>query len=134
MNSYVVAYIGVFLTFLILDALWLGLIAKDFYQSQMGDLMKTNINYFPAVFFYALYSAAIVYLVIFPNEAQQNALISVALSGVILGMAAYGTYNFTNLAVIKDWPVTATFVDWTWGMFVTATSALGGYYAMTWFK
>ena len=127
MKSYLLAYAAVLITYLILDGIWLGLIAKNSYTEAMSGLMRQEYPIWPWVAFYTLYSAAIVYLVIKPNLSA-NAL-SVAIAGAVLGMAAYGAYNLTNYALINDWPLSITFKDWAWGIFVTTATSLSGYYA-----
>lgn len=101
--------------FFAIDMVWLGLVAKNFYSQQIGYLMKTNVNWIAAVLFYLLFIAGVVYFVLTP-ALEKNSL-SVALwSGALFGLMTYATYDLTNLATIKDWPLLVTVVDLIWGM------------------
>ena len=103
--------------FLGLDALWLGLVAKNFYQKQIGFLMKESINWWAGISFYLMFVVALVFFVIAP-AVDSGKMISALLLGAFFGFIAYATYDLTNLATIKDWPLLVTFVDMFWGMLV----------------
>lgn len=129
-KTYAFAYGAVLLTYLVMDGIWLGLVAKDSYTQAMAGLMREHYPIWPWVVFYTLYSAAIVYLVIKPNLS--SGWLAVLCAGAVLGLAAYGAYNLTNYALINHWPLSITFKDWLWGMFVTSVSSLAGYHAAKW--
>ena len=125
MMIYAIAYVGAAWVFLVADLVWLGIIAKDLYRAQMGSLLASEFRLLPAVLFYLMYIAGIVYFAI------QAALITgrwqdAIVPGLILGFVAYGTYDFTNWAVMRDWPVGLTFIDLAWGTVLTATAAAAG--------
>ncbi len=103
--------------FLAIDMLWLGLIAKNFYAKQIGFLMKSNINWLAAIIFYLLFIVGLVLFVIMPAIDKQSWL-QVFLFGALFGLIAYATYDLTNLATIKNWPVLVTIVDLIWGAVV----------------
>ncbi|MBC7981736.1 DUF2177 family protein [Candidatus Parcubacteria bacterium] len=105
--------------FLILDALWLGFIAKSFYAKQIGFLFKSDINWIAALLFYALFIVALILFVIHP-AIEKNSIIHALLFGALFGFITYATYDLTNLATLKGWPVMVTIVDLIWGSFVTA--------------
>ncbi len=128
MKPYIIAYVVVISTYLILDGIWLGLVAQKSYIEAMESLIRQNIHIWPWIAFYTLYSFAIVYLVVIPNLS--NSWKAVAIAGALLGMASYGAYNMTNYALIKDWPLSITFTDWGWGIFVTSVSSLSGFYVL----
>ena len=107
-------YLISFAVFFIIDMVWLGLVAKNFYQTQIGHLMKTDINWAAALIFYLVFLAGIVFFVISPNLANGN-WISVLLAGMFFGFVTYATYDLTNLATLKDWPIIVTVVDLVWG-------------------
>lgn len=112
--------------FLIVDALWLGVIARNFYQEQLGSLMAGSINLPVAAVFYVMYSAAVVILASTSALRTGGGVAEAALLGAILGFAAYGAYDFTNLATLRDWPIMVTIVDLVWGTALTsAASAVG---------
>lgn len=125
MARFSLAYLGAALVFLVADLLWLGTIAKDLYRAQMGHLIASEFRVLPAVIFYLMYVAGIVYFAIAPALASgrwQDAVVP----GALLGLMAYGTYDFTNWAVMRDWPVGLTFIDLAWGTALTATAAAAG--------
>ena len=107
-----------FLFFLMIDGMWLGLVAKNFYSKYLGYIMAPNPNWTAAGVFYLLYMAGLVYLVIQPavtNGSWQDALIR----GAIFGLVSYATYDLTNLATINKWPIIVTIVDMIWGTVLT---------------
>lgn len=125
MSRYLIAYFATAVFFLSVDAVWLGAIAKDMYQSQIGHLLAPNFRVGPAVLFYCTYMAGILYFAVAPALASgrwQDAL----LPGAILGFIAYGTYDFTNWAVMRDWPAGMTFIDVAWGTVLTSAAAAAG--------
>ena len=122
------AYLAALAAILVLDGLWLGLVARDLYQREMGSLLAESVRVAPAVVFYSLYPAALVYLTLF---VQPSGWGEAALRGAVLGLAAYGAYDLTNLAIVRDWPVRISLVDWAWGCFIGAAASACGY-AATW--
>jgi uncharacterized membrane protein len=125
MTRYVIAYIATAAVFLAIDAIWLGIIAKDLYRAQIGHLLAPSFRLGPAALFYLMYVAGVVYFAIAPALAGgrwQDALIP----GAVLGFVAYGTYDFTNWAVMRDWPASMTMIDVAWGTALTATAASVG--------
>lgn len=125
---YISAYIAALVVFCILDFIWLTLIAKNFYQSRMGDLMAIEIKIVPAVIFYLLYLAGLVLFAVSPALRAQSWLVAAGL-GLALGMIAYGSYDLTNMATLKNWSLSLTLVDIAWGAFISAVSAVAGFYA-----
>ena len=108
-----------FITFLIIDGAWLALIAKNFYAKHLGYLMSKTPNFAAAGIFYVIYIITLVILIIAP-ALQKGSLSAAILTGALFGFCAYATYDLTNLATIKDWPLLITIVDLIWGTFVTA--------------
>lgn len=106
--------------FFAIDMLWLGLVAKNFYRGQIGFLMKTDFNWIAAISFYLLFIGGLVYFVIAPAVAQ-GTWTSALLVGALFGLMTYATYDLTNFATIKDWPLTVTIVDLIWGMVLSAS-------------
>ncbi|MGO4890785.1 DUF2177 family protein [Flavobacterium sp. W21_SRS_FM6] len=117
-----VTYLSVLLALLMLDGLWLGWLAKDTYQQQIGFLMRQEMPVWPWVIFYVLYSASIVYLAIVSSEKLNQGLSK----GFVLGLSAYGAYNLTNYTLTENWPLAITLQDWAWGCTVTSITALVG--------
>lgn len=122
------AYLAALVAFLIADAIWIGVIAREFYQNQLGELLRDPPNLAAAGVFYLAYIAGVLYLVVRPALAS-GSLKSAALNGAILGLIAFGTYDMTNLATLEGWPVAVVVVDMIWGAVVTALVASAGYFA-----
>jgi len=118
---------------LIVDAIWLGVVARDFYFSRIGGLMREDIWLGVASLFYIFYSLCVVLLVSMP-AARGEGLTQALIFGAVLGLCAYGTYDITNLATIKGWPVSVVVVDMAWGAFITALTAAVGFMAIGWMK
>ncbi|HAC57612.1 DUF2177 family protein [Parvibaculum sp.] len=123
--TYLFAYIGSAVVFLGLDYVWLSRIARDFYASSIGSLMREAPDFLAAGVFYLFYIGGIVFFAVMPAESWKGAL----LRGALLGLLAYGTYDMTNLATLKGWPWRMAAVDMAWGTALTALAALGGYLA-----
>lgn len=120
------AYAGTIVAFVVLDLLWLGVIAKGFYQSQVGSLMASPPNFVAAGALYLLYAAGITGFVVLP-ALDAGSLVRAGLGGALLGLVVYGVYDLTNLAVLKGWTLPVTLVDMLWGAVVTAASASAGF-------
>lgn len=113
--------------FFIIDMTWLGLIAKNLYRNQIGFLMTPNINWIAAIIFYLLFLIGLVFFVISPavyNGSWSQAL----LWGFLFGFIAYATYDLTNLAIVKDWPLLITVVDMIWGGVLAALVSVVTYF------
>lgn len=108
--------------FFAIDMVWLGLVAKNFYRGQIGFLMKTDFNWIAAISFYLLFIGGLVYFVIAP-AVEHGTWTSSLLTGALFGLMTYATYDLTNLATLKDWPLMITIVDLMWGMVLSASVA-----------
>jgi uncharacterized membrane protein len=129
MKAVLVAYGGSLITLLVFDAIWLGLVARTFYRDQLGDMMLPQPNLAVAAVFYLFFAVAVVVLAVLPAIAAGSVWTAIGY-GLILGLAAYGTYDITNLATLKNWPLVVSMVDLAWGAFVTAMTAAGGFFAV----
>ena len=116
--------------FLGIDMIWLSLVAKDFYAKQIGFLMKPNINWAAAIIFYLLFIIGLVVFVISP-ALSKHSLIQALLLGALFGLITYATYDLTNLATTKDWPLLVTLVDLLWGTFIAASVSAITYFIAT---
>ena len=123
------AWAGAAALLLIVDAIWLGLVARGFYVRQLGDLMLESPNLAVAALFYVMYSAAVVILAS-GAAARSGSLQDALLLGAILGFAAYGTYDITNLATLKNWPLVMSLVDIAWGTVLTAAVSAVGFWLL----
>ena len=112
--------------FFIIDMIWLGLVARNFYRNQIGFLMKTNINWVAAILFYLLFIAGLVFFVLTP-AIEKRSLNYAILAGAFYGLLTYATYDLTNLATLKDWPLLVTIVDLIWGMILSVSVSLISY-------
>ena len=115
--------------FLVMDAIWLGLIAQPFYQAQIGFLLAKKANWAAAGVFYLLYVAGLVTFVVEPALQAGIALGRTALRGAFFGLVAYATYDLTNLATVDRWPIVVTAVDMAWGTALGALTTLAGVWA-----
>lgn len=124
--KYILAYVSTTIIFLAIDAVWLGIMAKNFYAEQLGDLMAKNIKFQIAAIFYLVYTVGIVVFAIAPALEAEKIILALGY-GALFGFLAYGTYDFTNMATIKNWPTIVSVVDIIWGTFITSVSASLGY-------
>lgn len=126
MKAFLAAWGVTAVVFLVIDAIWLGLIATSFYARSLGELMLDQPKLGIAAVFYIGYTFAVVLLVSAP-AAKSGTLGQALLYGAVFGLAAYGTYDVTNMSTLKNWPVTMSLVDMAWGTILTATAAVAGY-------
>jgi uncharacterized membrane protein len=109
--------------FFVIDMVWLVVVAKKFYQQQIGFLMKPDINWFAAVIFYLLFIAGLVIFVISPAVEKQS-WVHALVYGALFGLITYATYDLTNLATLKDWPLLVTVVDLIWGAVLASSISI----------
>lgn len=114
------------LVFLGIDFLWLAFIARNFYGKYLGHLMAKNPNLAVALLFYLIFTAGLVIFVITP-ALEKRSLLQALLLGALFGLVSYSTYDLTNLATLKDWPVIVTIVDLIWGSFLSAAVSVVTY-------
>ncbi len=117
--------------FVVVDMVWLMYLAKGFYRDALGDMLAARPNLAAAVPFYLLYVAGIVVFAALPGMRAQDWTTALWL-GALLGLFAYGTYDLTNLATLRGWPVSMSIIDMLWGSVVTAAAATGGMLAASW--
>jgi uncharacterized membrane protein len=109
--------------FFAIDMLWLGLVARNFYRSQIGHLMKPDVNWAAAIIFYLIFIGGLVVLVIAP-AMEKVSWTHAMLFGALFGLVCYSTYDLTNLAVAKDWPILVTIVDLIWGTVLSTSVSI----------
>ena len=112
-------YLAALLVMGVLDALWLGVLAKDFYRQEIGEQMVEQIRWVPAALFYFAYPAALVALALFPAGQPLGHQIARA---ALVGLVAYGVYDLTNLSTLRHWPVKLALVDTAWGTFASTVA------------
>lgn len=118
MKTTLIAFFGALLPMLVLDGSWLLVVARQFYNTQIGGLMLDTPKILPILIFYPLYIAGLVFFVILPAIKGDTSYLSIFLTGAFFGLIAYGTYDLTNHATLKDWRLSVTLVDMAWGTFV----------------
>lgn len=106
--------------FFVIDMVWLGLVAKNFYRAQIGALMKSEVNWLAAIIFYLIFIVGLVLFVVQP-AMEKSSWMHALLFGALFGLVCYATYDLTNLAVTKDWPLLVTIVDLAWGGVLAAS-------------
>ena len=128
MKRNVILYLATFIVMLPLDLLFLGFVAKGFFQSQVGDMLG-EVRLAPAVLFYCLYIAGILIFVSAPGDATWR---STLLYGALFGFFCYATFELTALSLLKHWTWPVVMLDIAWGTFVTAVSATLGLMLANW--
>ena len=128
MKTFLVAYLAAGMGFLIIDAIWLTAMADNLYRPLLGDRLAPQFHLVPAVRFYLVYVGGMVFLAILPALAT-GGVDKALLNGAVLGLVAYATYDLTNQATLRDWPVTVTLADIAWGTVLTALASAGGFLA-----
>jgi uncharacterized membrane protein len=131
MVYYLKLYCATLVAFLALDAVWLGLVARSFYRNYLGFLLAPNTNWLAAAIFYLLFIAGILFFVVVPG-LEANSLRTTLLRAALFGLITYATYDLTNLATIKDWPVLITVVDTLWGTLLSVAVSYVGFMAGKW--
>jgi len=116
-------YLITLFIFLGIDAFWLGLVAPKFYKSQIGHLMAETVTLPAAGLFYLLFVGVLVYFVVEPAVGLRENR-NVILRGALFGLVTYATYDLSNLATLRDWPLMVTVVDLVWGTVLTATTSV----------
>ena len=120
MSDFFKLYAVALTAFLIIDLIWLGVVARSFYQAQMGHLMRANVNWAAAILFYLIFVAGIVVLVVWP-AIEQKSLAQAIVLGAVLGLVTYAAYDLTNLATLEGFPITVAIVDLVWGAVLCST-------------
>lgn len=121
-KMFVVAFGVTAVVFLILDAIWLGVISRNLYQREIGELLLPKPNFGVAAVFYVIYLVGLVYFCVVPGVAGQSVSRGL-LNGAMFGIVAYATYDLTNLATLKGWSTTLVFIDIAWGAVASAAAS-----------
>lgn len=130
---WIAAYFAAAVSFLALDALWLGVVASGLYQREFGEMLLDQPNFVAAAAFYGLYLVGVTAFAIRPALDAGGWKRSMRL-GALFGLVAYATYDLTNLATLKGFPINVVAPDLIWGAVVTATASVAGYVAASRFK
>lgn len=123
-------YLVSFAVFLLIDMVWLGLVARSFYTKHLGYIMADKANFVVAFIFYAIFTFGLLFFVISPALAAQDPVKALTY-GLLFGFITYATYDLTNMATLRDWPLIVTTVDLLWGTFLGGTTAWLSFMAIT---
>ncbi|QIA06495.1 DUF2177 family protein [Draconibacterium halophilum] len=130
-KTVLISYLLTFIVFLAVDMLWLGVVAKNLYSRYLGGFLSDKINWTAAFVFYLLFVAGILIFAVYPainKQSVQHAL----LMGALFGFFTYATYDLTNLATLKGWPLPIVIIDIAWGTILSATVAYSGFQLTKW--
>ena len=128
---YIKLYFVTLAAFLAIDAVWLALVARTFYRKYLDWLMAANPNWIAALTFYLLFVVGVLVFVVIPG-VEDGSLRTTLLKGALFGLIAYGTYDLTNQATVKNWPLTITAVDMVWGTVLSVAVSYIGFVAGKW--
>ncbi|MEI7660725.1 MAG: DUF2177 family protein [Bacteroidota bacterium] len=131
MIYYIKLYLATLVVFFALDMLWLGVIAGQFYKKHLGFMMAPEVNWYAALTFYFLFVLGVLVFVILP-ALTENAFPMMLVKAALFGLITYATYDLTNMATAKDWPVIITVADLAWGMVLTTLVSIAGFFAGKW--
>lgn len=127
------SYVLTFIVFFIVDMAWLGFIAKDLYKRYIGNFMSDQINWTAAIVFYLLFIVGIFIFAILP-AIEKDSLRSAIVLGALFGFFTYATYDLTNLATLKNWPLGIVIIDIIWGSVLTGIVSTAGFYITKYFS
>jgi len=130
-KSALLSYFLTLIVFLIVDLVWLGFIARGLYKKYLGSFLSENVNWTAAIIFYLIYVIGIFIFAIQPAINKDSAMHAIIM-GSIFGALAYATYDLTNLATLKDWPLPIVIIDIVWGSILTLIVSLAGFYIVKW--
>lgn len=131
MAYYLKLYFATLIAFFAIDMIWLGLVARAFYRKHLDFLLAPNPNWIAAIVFYLLFILGILVFVVEPG-LEDNSLKTTLLRAALFGLITYATYDLTNLATVKDWPVLVTVVDLAWGIVLSVSVSLVGFGVGKW--
>jgi uncharacterized membrane protein len=127
----ILSYLLTTVVFFAIDMAWLGFIAKNMYRKYLGSFLSDTVNWTAAIIFYLLFIVGIFYFAILP-AVEKNSLTKAVLNGALFGFFTYATYDLTNLATLKNWPLQIVFIDIIWGSVLTGLVSTSGYFIVKW--
>ncbi len=130
-SKLIIGYLLTAVVFFAIDMLWLGLIAKGLYNKYLGSFLAEQVNWTAAIIFYLLFIVGIFIFAIMP-AVEKDSLMKAVVLGALFGFFTYATYDLTNLATLKDWPLKIVFIDIVWGAVLTASVSTSGFAIMKW--
>lgn len=131
LSKILLTYLLTTVAFFAIDIVWIGLVAKPFYQKHLAHFLSDQVNWVAALVFYLMYIAGILIFAVYPGAAK-GSLWNAILLGGLFGLIAYATYDLTNMATLKNWPLIVTITDMLWGAVLTALVSGIGFYIVGW--
>ena len=129
MKRYLATFLTIIIVMIALDFVWLGVIAQPLYQNGIGHLMAKEPNLLFAGLFYLVYVIGLIFFTIKPYGANKG-VYKTMLSAAFFGFFVYASYDLTNLALLKNWPLKLAVIDIAWGVFISGFSAALGKYVL----
>lgn len=120
-------YLTSLIIFFLIDILWLGFIAKDFYRNQIGHLMAVKTNWAAAIIFYSVFIGGLVWFAVNPALEKESWTHALKM-GALFGFMCYATYDMTNLATLENWPLKITLIDIAWGTILNSLTAVSSFF------
>ena len=133
MMYYLKLYFATLIAFFAIDMVWLGLAARSFYRKYLGFILAPNPNWLAAIIFYLLFIVGILVFVVVPG-LKGNSLKTTLLYAALFGLITYATYDLTNLATVKNWPLLVTVVDLIWGTILSVAVSFVSFMAGKWLR
>jgi len=130
-KTVIISYLLTFIVFLMIDMLWLGVIAKNIYKKYLGNFLTDNVNWTAAIIFYLIYVVGISIFAIYPS-VNKDSVYNAVLMGALFGFFTYATYDLTNLATLKGWPLPIVIIDIIWGSVLSAVVSFSGFTVVKW--
>ena len=127
----IISYLLTTVVFFAVDMTWLGFLAKNLYKKYLGNFLSDKVNWPAAIIFYLLFIIGIFYFAILP-AVEKNSLAKAIIAGALFGFFTYATYDLTNLATLKNWPLPIVFIDIIWGSVLTGIVSTAGFYIVKW--
>ncbi|MDP1910843.1 MAG: DUF2177 family protein, partial [Hyphomicrobium sp.] len=122
-------YLAALGTLAILDALWLGVVSREFYKARLGQLLLEQPLWWAAILFYLIHAAGVAVFAV-PPAVAAGTWTAAVLYGALFGFCVYAAYDLTNLATLRGWPMAVSLVDLAWGAVVTAAATLVAFFVV----
>lgn len=132
-SYYLKLYLLTIPVFFAIDLLWLGVVAKNFYQNSLAHVLSPNVNWPAAILFYFMYIVGIILFAVKPG-LEAGSLAKAAIWGALFGFFTYATYDLTNLATLRQWPIKVVVVDVLWGTMLCTLVAGGSFMIGRWLE
>lgn len=123
MKSLLLGYLAALATLAVLDALWLGVVSREFYKARLGQFLLEQPLWWAAILFYLIHAAGVAVFAV-PPAVTAGTWTAAVLYGALFGFCVYAAYDLTNLATLRGWSMAVSLVDLAWGAVVTAAATL----------